>query len=81
MTRVTKALTRECDAIEPRTCRPYIVRLEAGGRLIRIKLKGCRLWYTIGIEDLFLLGAKIFAAGQREDTLARQQARKAGVPV
>lgn len=33
--------------------RPIIIRLEAGGRVVRVKEKGRRVWHTVAIETIF----------------------------
>lgn len=52
----SKAVTRETKAAYQ--SRPIIVRLDAGGRLIRVKQKGQRKWHVATVEQLFFLAAK-----------------------
>lgn len=52
----SKSVTRETKATYQG--RPIIVRLEAGGRLIRVKQKGQRKWHTATVEQLFFAAAK-----------------------
>jgi hypothetical protein len=73
---LTRRLTRQSDAIDRRSGRPYVIQLEAGGKLVRIKLKGCRLWYTVTVEQLFLEGARNAAAEIRAERFQRRMARR-----
>lgn len=57
--------------------RAIIVRLEEGGRLLRLRQKGLRRWHTITIEKCFWLAVQLTAAAdRRERKLLREQRRK-----
>lgn len=69
MTTVRKPLTRETGALW--RGRPIV--LELGNTLIRVRLKGDRTWYTVPVDWVYSLGAKIYAA---EKEKARKEAGK-----
>lgn len=53
--------------------RAIIVRLEEGGKVIRVKSKGRRQWYTATVEQLFWIACRNFAA---EIKAAKKKARE-----
>ena len=55
--RVTRAVERG---------RPIVVKLEEGGKLIRLKLKGTRTWYTCSVESVFWLAVRNAMADVRK---------------
>lgn len=38
--------------------RPLLVRLEAGGKLVRVRQKGLRTWHTLPIQALFVAAVR-----------------------
>lgn len=56
-TKLTRPVTRETSVIDHRTNKPLIIRLEEGGKIVRMKIKGERNWYTITIMQIYMLGA------------------------
>ena len=76
MIHLTRPVTRETCARDQRTGRPYVIQLPTGGKMVRIKLKGTRTWYTLTIEQLFMQGARNAAADIRHERIKRQLARR-----
>jgi hypothetical protein len=58
--------------------RPFVVLLEVGGRLIRIKPKGTRKWYSVDYKSVYILAVKIRAAEIAEERKAARKARREG---
>ena len=58
MIKVTKNLFRETSEVDPRTSRPIVLQLVEGGKLVKLKLKGERTWYTVTVKQLWMLGAQ-----------------------
>jgi hypothetical protein len=52
--------------------RPFIVLLEVGGKLLRIKPKGTRRWYSVDYASIYRLGVKIRAAELQEERKQRR---------
>lgn len=74
-----RGVRRETNTPEPcRRRKPLIVLLEVGGRLLRIKVKGDRKWYTVPYEEIYRVGVRIRAVELRAEKIARRKARKAG---
>jgi hypothetical protein len=76
MIRLTRPVTRESCARDQRTGRPYVIQLPPGGKIVRVKLKGTRTWYTVTIEQLFMQGARNAAAEIRHQKIQLQLARR-----
>ena len=71
-----RAVKRETRVLDPiRRRRPLIVKLEIGGRVLRIKVKGDRRWYTVNFEDIYRLGCHIRAQEIKAEKAARRKAR------
>jgi hypothetical protein len=54
--------------------RPFVVLLEVGGRVLRIKPKGTRHWYTVPYEEIYRAGVRIRS---QELKTARAEAKAA----
>ena len=76
--RPVKRETREIDTTRAGR-RRLVVLLEVGGKLIRIKPKGTRRWYSVTYADVFRLAVKCRAAEIRAEKLAAKKARKEAV--
>ena len=63
--------------------RPVVIRLEAGGQLIRLKIKGRRQWHTIFVGSVWLAAVRNTAEdAKKAKRLAREERkrlRKAGL--
>lgn len=57
--------------------RPFVVLLEVGGKLVRIKPKGTRRWYTVDYASIYRLAVKIRVAELTAEKKARRKARAA----
>jgi len=76
MIRVTRSLLRETAEIEPRTRRPVVLQLVEGGRIVKVRLKGQRRWYTVTIKQIWHQGAANMAAQLKSEKIARRKARR-----
>jgi len=76
VTKLTRAVVREVAEIDTRTRKPLVIRLEEGGKLIRIRAKGDRMWYTASIRQLFNLGAQNRANEIKSEREKRRAERK-----
>lgn len=74
VTKLTRAVERQTAEVDQRTRRPIIIRLEAGGRILKLRAKGSRGHYVVTVAQLWLLGAKNRAVELR---LEKEQKRKA----
>lgn len=54
--------------------RPFIVLLEVGGKLLRIKPKGTRRWYTVDYASIYRLGVRARALEIAAEKKARRGA-------
>jgi hypothetical protein len=67
-----KGVTREsCFTYQGR---PIIIRLEQGGKIVRLRQKGRRTWHTTTVEGVFWLAVR---ATMRELERIKEQAKKA----
>lgn len=72
-----RGVKRQTNTLEPVFRRkPLIVLLEAGGRMLRIKVKGERRWYSIPFDEIYRLGVRIRAVELKAEKLARKKARQ-----
>jgi hypothetical protein len=73
---VTRDVTRQTSEYDHRTRKPLVIRLVEGGKLVRLKVKGTRRWYTVTVKQIWLQGALNRAAELRAEKKARREARK-----
>lgn len=72
-----RAVVRETNTLDPvRRRKPLVVKLEVGGKMVRIKVKGERRWYAVGYADLYRMGCSIRSVELRAEKTAAKQARK-----
>lgn len=76
MIRVNRSVTRETAEVDYRTGKPLVIRLCQGGRLVKIKPKGSRTWYSVTVKQVYMMGAKNKAAEIRAEKKARREARR-----
>ncbi len=62
---VTRTITRVTDVIDHRTNQPFVLQLVAGGKLVRIRPKGCRRWFTVTVRQIWMEGARNAVAEQQ----------------
>jgi hypothetical protein len=74
--RPVKRETREIDSTRSGR-RRLIVLLEVGGKLLRIKPKGTRRWFSVSYADVYRLAVKAYATELRQRTAEERKARKA----
>jgi len=79
---VNRAVVRQLGEVDRQAKKPYVLRLEPGGKLIRIKIKGQRRWFTVTVSQLWYLGAANRAAEIRADQWlsAERAAARMGMP-
>lgn len=58
--------------------RPFVVMLEVGGKLLRIKPKGTRRWYSVPYDEIYRTGVRIRARELKMERDAAKKARKEG---
>ncbi len=71
-TKLTRRVIRETSTVAG--ARPIMLMLEVGGRVIRLKEKGRRRWFTVDIGSVFRLAVR---AELGADKLKRRQERQA----
>ena len=76
MIRLTRPVTRETGERDQRTGRPIIIRLELGGKVVKVRAKGTRRWYVVGIKDIWLMGARIAAQEIKMAKAAERERRR-----
>lgn len=76
MIRLTRPVTRETGERDQRTGRPIVLTLEQGGRLVRLRAKGCRKTYAVPIKEIWLLGARIAAQEIRQAKAVERERRR-----
>ncbi len=74
---LTRAVTRTTSTIDTtRGGRRYlVVRLEEGGKLVRIRPKGTRTWYSVTYADVYRLAVRNRAQELKAEKAARRAAR------
>jgi hypothetical protein len=78
MVKVDRAVVRETAEIDYRTRKPFVLMLVPGGRLLKIKVKGSRSWFTVTVKQVWQAGAQNRAVELRAEKAARRKERKAG---
>ena len=56
--------------------RRIVLRLECGGKIVRLRQKGRRKWHTVPIEAIFWAAVRITAAEQKAERLRRRLERR-----
>jgi len=78
MTGLTRrAVVRVTSEVDHRTRRPFVVRLEAGGHLIRVKTLGSRTWFTVTVKQLWQLACETRAREVRAEKMRLREERRA----
>ena len=67
MTPLRRPVVRVTSTYDYRTRKPYVVRLEQGGELVRIKIFGGRSWLTVTIKQLWQLACETKAKIERAE--------------
>lgn len=55
--------------------RPLVIMLEVGGKVVRIKPKGTRKWYTVPYDEIYRAGVRIRAQELKAERADRKKAR------
>lgn len=71
-----RPVVRETTEYDYRTKKPFVIRLEIGGKLVKIKVKGSRSWYTVPVKQIWVMGAANEAVRVREEKQARREAKR-----
>jgi hypothetical protein len=72
-----RPVRRETRAVDPvKRRKVLIVLLEVGGRVLRIKCKGDRRWYTVPYEEIYRTGCRIRAQEIKAEKAARRRLPK-----
>lgn len=56
-TKLTKQVVRET-GIQSNRGRQLIIRLDAGGRMVRFREAGCQLWYSVAMSSIWDLAVR-----------------------
>ena len=56
--------------------RQLVLRLEVGGKLVRLREKGRRRWHTIAIDAIWWAAVRITAAEQAQERKRRRAERR-----
>ena len=75
-TKLDRPVVRETSERDHRTGKPLIIKLEAGGKLVKLKVKGERSWYTVTIKQILVMGAQNLVAEQRRLKAEAKAAKK-----
>lgn len=74
-----RGVRRETNTLDPvKRRRVLVVMLEQGGRLLRVKVKGDRKWYTCTFEQIYRLGCHNRAQEIRQAKAEAKKARREG---
>jgi hypothetical protein len=76
MIKINRQLTRETGELDYRSKKPFVIQLVPGGKLLRIKTKGQRRWYTVTIAQIYHQGAMNKAIELKAEKKARREARR-----
>lgn len=76
MTGLSRPVTRETREIDARTRRPLVIRLEEGGKLVKIRPKGTRNWYVVTVKQILIMGAKNLIQERKRLRAEAKAARK-----
>jgi len=74
--KLKKRVVRETNEVDSRTGKPLIIMLAEGGKLVRIKVKNERTWYTVSIKEIYVMGGRNKADDIKREKLARKEERK-----
>ncbi len=75
-TKCRRRVIRETSEIHGPTQKPYVLRINEGGRSVSIKIKGRRTWYTVPTKQLWTMGAWNKAAEVRAARAAKRKEKK-----
>lgn len=56
--------------------KPFVIRLDAGGKTVSVKIKGRRTWFTVTVKQLYTMGGWNAAAVLRAKKKAEKAERK-----
>lgn len=75
----TRPVVRETNSLDPvKRRKVLVVKLEVGGRLLRIKAKGDRTWYAVDFQTIYRMACRIRAQELKAERIAARKARKEG---
>ncbi len=76
MTPCKRRVVRVTNEINGPSMRPYVIRLDPGGKTVSIKIKGKRSWFTVSIRQIWTMGAWNAAAVIRAEKKRKKEERK-----
>lgn len=71
-TKLTRSVKRETAEVIPNTRRPLVIELCEGGRIVRIREKGRRTFYTVTYRQIWVEGARNEALRLKQEKAARK---------
>lgn len=77
MTGLERPVVRRTAEIDHVTRKPFVVRLESGGRLVKVKTFGSRTWFSVTVKQLYQLAVQTAVNERaRQKRLEREARRK-----
>lgn len=75
----TRPVRRETRSIDTTRSgrRPLVVMLEVGGKILRIRPRGTRTWYTVTYEDIYRLATRNRMQEIQRERVARRKGKRA----
>jgi len=58
--------------------RPFVVMLEVGGKLLRIKPKGTRRWYSVTYDEIYRAAVRVRVRELKQEREAAKKAKRGG---
>ena len=75
-TKCRRRVIRETSEIHGPTQRPFILKINEGGKTVSIKIKGRRTWFTVTVKQIWTTGAWNAAAVIRAERKRKREERK-----
>jgi len=75
MTPCNRRVVRVTSEIHGPSRKPFVIRINEGGKTVSIKIKGRRTWFTVTIRQLWTMGAWNRAAEIKAERKAKRKAK------
>jgi hypothetical protein len=72
-----RPITRLTSETDYRRRKPFVIRLERGGMLVRIKTLGSRTWFTVTVKQIYQLACETKVRLERAEKRRRREERRA----
>jgi hypothetical protein len=67
---------RETSEIHGPSLKPFVIKINEGGKTVSIKIKGKRTWFTVTVKQIWTMGAWNRAAEIKAERKAAREAKK-----